>query len=63
MTKIADTVKLPVFMAGELLPERQRCKAFGCGKKLTLSEELCGKYCTGCTGSKKVDIMRVLKMP
>lgn len=38
------------------------CVRFGCGKKLSLTESLCGKFCLSCYGVKSVDITKIVKL-
>ncbi len=63
MIKTRTTTKnLAEFMSEQLFQTRGKCKKFGCGKQLTLADDLCSKYCINCSGVKKIDIMQVLKM-
>lgn len=62
MIKTKDIKKPPLFIMGELIPERQICKSFGCSKKLTLLEQLFSDKCATCTDIKKMDVMQVLKI-
>lgn len=37
------------------------CKTFGCGKELTLEEQMAGDHCHQHCDQKEIDIMNVLK--
>lgn len=37
------------------------CSSFGCGKKLTIQEQLYGKKCIQCSKEKKIDITKAIR--
>lgn len=39
------------------------CSVFGCGKQLSEWEQLYGDKCIQCSRQKKLDIMKVIKVP
>jgi len=39
------------------------CASFGCGKKLTLPEQLAGTKCTNCMNKRKLNVDLVIKYP
>lgn len=38
--------------------ENQLCASFGCGRKLTLQESLCGSKCQKCQNVDKLDLTK-----
>ena len=60
--KIPADIEIMSGFIGSKENQPAMCAKFGCGKKLTLTESLCGKFCLKCSNISVIDITKIIKL-